>query len=355
MSTKFGSKPPKVSWLKLDFPSEHILLITLNRPKSLNAVSSELSNDLEVVLSWFDAEPGLWVVIVTGEGRVFCAGADLKIWDSNQTAGKKNETDSIAKFPNGFANISRRTISSKPMIAAVNGGAYGGGVELILNCDLVIASELSQFALPEVKRGVIAAQGGIPRLAAISGHQLASEMLLLGRTISAQEAYSRFGFVNKVVPSNELLSTAIEWAQEIINNSPDAIMATKRSLLLAQQFGNVEEATLCAVQSLESRRAYDGDNIRDLIKNNKVVIFSKSWCPFCKKAKATLKELTPEENLKILELDVESNGDAIQAYLLEKSGQGTVPNIYIAQQHIGGNDDLQAKHKKGQIVSLITA
>ncbi|KIJ53692.1 hypothetical protein M422DRAFT_154751 [Sphaerobolus stellatus SS14] len=249
--------------VKLSAPAEHVLVITLNRPKSLNAVSPDLAEDLRRVLAWFDDQPDFWVAIVTGEGRMFCAGADLKAWRITQDRGMSDESEGIATSFHGFGNISRRSVSSKPIIAAVNGGAYGGGVEIVLNCDLVIASEKAQFTLPEVKRGVIAAQGGIPRIAAIAGHQRASEMLLIGETISAPEAYSRFGFVNKVVPHDQVLPTALEWARRINENSPDAVQATKRALILAQQLGNFEHATIAGSYAPEARRAYKGENIKE--------------------------------------------------------------------------------------------
>ncbi|KAF8515800.1 enoyl-CoA hydratase/carnithine racemase [Hysterangium stoloniferum] len=254
---------PNVSLVKIDIPAQHVLLLTLNRPRALNAVSPELAEEVKNTLAWFDNEPELWVAIITGEGRTFCAGADLKAWRSSKEAGLSDESEKVAQATHGFAHISRRSISSKPVIAAVNGGAYGGGVEIILNCDLVIASDTAVFALPEVKRGVIAAQGGIPRIAAIAGHQLASEMLLLGRTLSAQEACTRFGFVNKVVPHEEVLPSAMEWARAIIDNSPDAVTATKRCLLIAQQLGNYEQATIAGAYSPESRRAFSGENIKE--------------------------------------------------------------------------------------------
>jgi len=257
------SNAPKLSMVKLSIPTDHILVITLNRPRSLNAVSPELAEELRRALAWFDNEPEFWVAILTGEGRAFSAGADLKAWRSNQDQGTFDESEGIATSFHGFGNISRRAVSSKPIIAAVNGGAYGGGVEMILNCDLVIASERAQFALPEVKRGVIAAQGGIPRIASIAGHQLASEMLLIGATISAQDAHTRYGFVNKVVPHDQVLPTAIDWARRINENSPDAVQATKRSLLISQQIGNYEQATIAAAYAPEARRTYKGENIKE--------------------------------------------------------------------------------------------
>ncbi|KAF8588381.1 enoyl-CoA hydratase/carnithine racemase [Ramaria rubella] len=254
---------PTVSLVKIDIPADHVLLLTLNRPRSLNAVSIELANDVQSVLAWFDSEPELWVAIVTGAGRAFCAGADLKAWRSKQDGGVRDETEIVVTSYHGFGSISRRSVSSKPIIAAVNGGAYGGGAEIVLNCDIVIASERAEFAFPEVKRGVVAAQGGIPRIAAIAGHQLASEMLLTGRTITAQEASLRFGFVNQVVPHDEVISAAITWARRIIENSPDAVSSTKRALILAQQMSNFEQATVAAAYSQESKRAHSGENIKE--------------------------------------------------------------------------------------------
>ncbi|KAF9055721.1 enoyl-CoA hydratase/carnithine racemase [Panaeolus papilionaceus] len=250
--------------VKVAFPAPHILLLTFNRPKSLNAMTPQMSDSLKRLLDWFENEPELWVVIVTGEGRLFCAGADLLQWNKNKQSGNSNEEGDIVGNAHGFGSISRRT-STKPIIAAVVGGAYGGGVEMILNCDLVVASEDAKFALPEVKRGVVAIQGGIPRLAHIAGHQLASEMLLLGRTVSAVEARDRFGFVNALAPARRVLPTALDMAKQIIANSPDAVQSTKRGLILTQKH-NVFDTVSTHASSAESRRVYDGDNIKEGLK-----------------------------------------------------------------------------------------
>ncbi|KAF9446507.1 enoyl-CoA hydratase [Macrolepiota fuliginosa MF-IS2] len=256
--------PPHSDELKVSFPDEHVLLLTLNRPKSLNAMTPRMTGDIKRVLDWFEEEPQLWVVIVTGAGRLFCAGADLKAWNNEQQAGATNEQENAASNLNGFGSISRRQ-SNKPIIAAVNGGAYGGGVEIILNCDIVIASNDARFALPEVKRGVVAAQGGIPRLSQIAGHQLASEILLTGRTITAADASTRFGFVNTVVPAAQLLSTALGVAKEIVSNSPDAVQSTKHGLLLSQKL-NHSEALMTHLWSNFSKRVYKGENIKEGLK-----------------------------------------------------------------------------------------
>ncbi|XP_006453873.1 hypothetical protein AGABI2DRAFT_189220 [Agaricus bisporus var. bisporus H97] len=250
--------------LQISFPENHVLLLTLNRPKSLNAMTPQMSDDLGRVLDWFENEPSLWVVIVTGAGRIFCAGADLKAWNKNQQAGSSKEQEGLEGDPYGFGSISRRQ-SNKPFIAAVNGGAFGGGTEIVLNCDIVVASHDAKFALPEVKRGVVAAQGGIPRLSHIAGHQLASEMLLTGRTISATDASNRFGFVNAVVPADQLLPTALAIAKEILSNSPDAVQSTKHALLLSQKL-NHHESFIKHAWSKVSSRVYGGENIKEGLK-----------------------------------------------------------------------------------------
>jgi len=249
--------------IKVDFPNKHVLQLTLNRPKSLNAMTPQMSEDMRRLLNWFEEESSLWVVIVTGTGRVFCAGADLKAWHTNEQGGTDHtvQEEGIIGALHGFGSVSRRECS-KPIIAAVNGSCYGGGTEMVLNCDLVIASQDAQFALPEVKRGVVAIQGGIPRLARIAGHQLASEMLLLGKPISAVDARNRFGFVNAVVPASEVLSTALLFATQIIENSPDAVQSTKKALLLSHKHPN-EETVATHVKSSESKRAFRSENIKE--------------------------------------------------------------------------------------------
>ncbi|EIW83598.1 ClpP crotonase [Coniophora puteana RWD-64-598 SS2] len=261
MATSYNV-PQHSEQLKISFPAEHVMLLTLNRPKRLNAVGPQLNSDIGAVLNWFEDQPSLWVVIVTGEGRAFCAGADLMAWNEAQQSGDSNESQMLASSLHGFGQISRRQTSNKPIIAAVNGSAYGGGVEMILNCDLVVASDKATFALPEVKRGVVAAQGVIPRLARVSGHQLASEMLLLGNNVSAAEARDRFGFVNRVVPADTVLSTALDLAKDIISNSPDSVQSSKRGLILSQQLP-VEEAVRAHALGDAGRRVYKSENIRE--------------------------------------------------------------------------------------------
>lgn len=156
----FAFRPATSTNIRVSFPQEHVLLLTFNRPDKRNVIDSTLSQEIGNVLAWFDEEPSLWVVIITGEGQVFCGGGDLKVWHHKQSSGTSTEVEEMATSLHGFASITRRHTSLKPMIAAVNGPAYGGGVEILLNCDLVIASQDAVFALPEVKRGIMAGQGG---------------------------------------------------------------------------------------------------------------------------------------------------------------------------------------------------
>jgi len=220
---------------------------------------------MDAIFEWFETEPDLWVSIVTGSGRAFCAGADLKAWKDSASSGQSNHTDDLFKNRGGFAGLSRR-VSNKPIIAAVNGQCLGGGCEVVVNCDIVVASEKAKFGLPEPRVGVIAAQGAIPRLVRIAGHQKASELLLTGVHISAQDARDRFGFVNEVVPANRVLSTAFDYAKKIISLSPDSVRATKRGINDANLNGSVDEAWKVASLSGESDRVYKGENILEGLK-----------------------------------------------------------------------------------------
>lgn len=176
----------------------------------------------------------------------------------------------------GFGSVSTRRLS-KPIIAAVDGVAMGGGTELVLNCDLVVATSRSLFALPEVARGVVAAMGGISRISDIAGHQRASEMLLIGEPLTAQDAYSRFNFINGLInvdrsESVEAGQSAIEaealrWAANIIAKSPDAVLVTKEALNMARDAGKtphgIDNASIGSLEGERSNALYNGDNIRE--------------------------------------------------------------------------------------------
>lgn len=245
----------------------HVLLILLNRPEAMNAMSREMETSLTLLLNWFHGNDDYWVAVLSGNGKVFCSGADLIEWGKRDFAGLgaqvTNDGEKLVTMTHGFGSVSRRHSLNKPIIAAVNGGAFGGGAEMILNCDLVIAEENTKFAFPEVKRGVIAAAGGIPRLLRVSGYQFAAEMLLLGRNVTAVEARDRFRFVNDVVPRGKAVETAIVWAQKICENSPDAVQATKHGLMLGLLRGGIEEAFSSHVWSEASKKVWTGENIQE--------------------------------------------------------------------------------------------
>ncbi|KAH7103420.1 ClpP/crotonase [Auriculariales sp. MPI-PUGE-AT-0066] len=245
-------------------PAEHVLLLTMNRPDVLNAMNDELEFALAKALDDFDATNDLWVCIVAGNGRIFCAGADLTQWQNRvSSSSSASQNAALLASPHGFGALSRRTKSTKPIIAAVHGGAYGGGCEIVLNCDLCVAEENAKFALPEALRGVVAAQGGMVRLASIAGHQLASDMLLTGRTVSAREAYERFRFVTTLAPKGKAVEAAVDVARKICEASPDSVRSTKRALIMAKSDPGAESSFTAHTHSAEARAVYDGANIRE--------------------------------------------------------------------------------------------
>lgn len=200
----------------------HLLIVTLNRPEVMNALHAHANLELDGVFNDFQADPGLWVAIVTGAGRAFSAGNDLKFQAQTVSEGKP--------FPqgpaSGFAGLTSRFDLTKPVIAAVNGVSMGGGFEIALACDLIIASENAKFALPEPRVGLAAAAGGMQRLSQQISLKQAMGMLLTGRHVPAQEALE-LGFVNEVVPEGEALKAARRWAEQVMECSPVSIRTTK--------------------------------------------------------------------------------------------------------------------------------
>jgi crotonobetainyl-CoA hydratase len=200
----------------------HILLVTMNRPDVYNAVHVAMHNEMAACWDDFAADQDLWVAVLTGAGdKAFCAGNDLKATATG--ANKDKMTDS------GFAGLSSRFDLEKPIIAAVNGFAMGGGFETALSCDIILASDQAKFALPEVKVGFFAAASGVQRLSRYIGRLAAQEMMFTGRTIMADEALA-MGCVNEVHPHADLMAKAMEKAEQLCNVSPSAVKATKRVL-----------------------------------------------------------------------------------------------------------------------------
>lgn len=199
-----------------------LTLVTINRPEAHNALNPLANRELEDAFDRFAGDPEQWVAIVTGAGEMaFCAGLDLK--------AQALSSAKLDRPPRGFAGLTSRFDLDKPVIAAVNGIAMGGGFELALACDLVVADERATFALPEPRVGLAALGGGIQRLPREVGLKRAMGLLLTGRRLSAREGFE-LGFVNEVVPG-DVLAAARRWAAEILQCSPLAVRATKRAAL----------------------------------------------------------------------------------------------------------------------------
>lgn len=199
----------------------NVMVVTINRPEARNAINSAVSIALGDALEEAQNDPDVWVVVVTGSGdRSFCAGADLKALSRGENIGHPDHP----KW--GFAGYVRHFID-KPTIAAVNGTALGGGTELALASDLVVAGESAKFGLPEVKRGLIAGAGGVFRIVEQIPRKVAMQMMLTGEPISAADA-QRWGLVNEVVPDGTVLDAALALAERITVNAPLAVQASKR-------------------------------------------------------------------------------------------------------------------------------
>jgi crotonobetainyl-CoA hydratase len=208
-------------------------IVTLNRPEVLNALHADANDELAEVWDEFAARDDLWVGIVTGAGeRAFSAGNDLKV----QASGKRRPNG-----PRGFAGLCHRFDLFKPVIAAVNGVAMGGGFETALACDIIIAAEGAVFALPEPRVGLIAGGGGVHRLPRSIPMKQAMGMILTGRRVPAREGYE-LGFVTEVVPNGQAVQAAKRWAGMILECSPKAVRASKQASYLGLDEPTLEKA-----------------------------------------------------------------------------------------------------------------
>ncbi len=203
-----------------------MLLITLNRPERLNAVDAALTQELGSALEILEQSADLRVGVLTGAGKAFCAGLDMKA----VAAGEPVESTRDARW--GFAGMTSRVLS-KPLIAAVNGDAIGGGLEIALACDVIVAAEGARIGLPEVAHGLFAAGGGVHRLAQQLPEKVALEMLLTGRLVGINEAAS-WGLVHSVVSVSEVVADALALAERIAGNAPLAVRTTKRLTALSR-------------------------------------------------------------------------------------------------------------------------
>lgn len=221
-----GDEAMSYQFILTETPAEGVGLVRLNRPKELNALSNALLRELNVALRAFDADPAIGCIIITGNDKVFAAGADIKEMDG------QTHLDLLmgASLVDGF---DFRAIK-KPIIAAVSGFALGGGCEIAMMCDMIVASETAVFGQPEINLGILPGGGGTQRLTRAVGKALAMEIMLADRRLSAQEALS-FNLVNKVVAIESYLDEAIKLAQKIASMSQAAVRLTKEAINMADE------------------------------------------------------------------------------------------------------------------------
>ncbi|MGZ0186364.1 MAG: crotonase/enoyl-CoA hydratase family protein [Acidimicrobiales bacterium] len=226
---------------------DRIAIITLNRPEARNAVSQQLAEDLEAAIDRLEADDALWIGILCGNGPAFCAGADLKAIASGEAR--------LTTERGGFAGLVRR-VRTKPLIAAVEGPAVAGGTEIVLSCDLVVASTTARFGLPEVKRSLVANAGGLFRLPRALPTNVAMEMALTGDDLDAEAAH-RHGLVNRLVQPGHALATAVELAEAVNANAPLAVRASRRVVLAARLLEDDEAFEVAANATREVFRTED--------------------------------------------------------------------------------------------------
>ena len=207
--------------------TDRLVVITINRPEVRNALHPPANRELSAAFDAFDADPDAWVAILTGAGdKAFSAGNDLKY---SAEHGMKD----MAMGKGGFGGITARFDLFKPVIAAVNGLALGGGFEIALACDIVVAADSASLGLPEPRVGLAALAGGMQRLPAMIPPKLAMGMMLTGKPITAAQARD-LGIVNEVVPAAEVTAAARRWAAEILECSPTSVRATKQVAVQSQ-------------------------------------------------------------------------------------------------------------------------
>ncbi len=231
-----------------------VATVTLDRPEALNAISTELAVDLAETVEPLATDPGVRAVVLTGAGeRAFCVGADLK-----QRAGFDDHGWFVQRevFRRGFAAVRRCPL---PTVAAVFGFALGGGTELALSCDLVVAADNATFGLPEVRLGLVPAGGGTQLLVRRVGRSVARDLVLTGRRVGADEAL-RLGLADRVVPRAEVLATAAALAAEIAGNAPTAVRMAKWALEVG---GDLPVEAAMEVEDQAWRRAVLSDDRRE--------------------------------------------------------------------------------------------
>jgi enoyl-CoA hydratase/carnithine racemase len=212
-----------------EFRGERVVVITINRPDQRNAVNAAVSHGIAAALDELDADPGLSVGVLTGAGKGFCAGMDLKAF----VAGERPHVEG-----RGFAGITQRS-SDKPLIAAIEGFAVAGGLEVALACDLIVAARGARLGVPEVKRSLVAAGGALLRLPRVLPRNVANELALTGDPIDAERAYE-LGLVNHLAEPGQALDMALQLAEKIAANGPLALAATKRVMVESADWSDGE-------------------------------------------------------------------------------------------------------------------
>lgn len=197
-----------------------VLVVTINRPEARNAIDVVVAEQIGSALAELDADPALRVGVITGAGSMFCAGMDLKAFLRGE----------MPTLPDPRFTWLTHQPPAKPLIAAVEGAAVGGGFEIVLACDLIVAAQGARFGLPEVKRGLMAGGGGLLRLPTRVPRSIAMEWVFTGEPVGAAEAH-RVGLVNRVVADGEALSAALELAGSIATNGPLAVAGSKQIIL----------------------------------------------------------------------------------------------------------------------------
>ena len=207
----------------------HVTTVTINRPERMNAVHPYTAIEMHNAFNEFEADDDQWVAIITGKGeKAFSAGNDLKFQAEH---GGEKVRELRRQAPSGFGGLHKRTRCMKPLIAAVNGFALGGGFELALSCDLIIAASHASFGLPEPRVGLLAGAGGVHRLPRQIPYHIAMGVILAGKRLSAEEGH-RYGLVNEVVASDKLMDTARDWANEILKGAPLSVQGSKEASVL---------------------------------------------------------------------------------------------------------------------------
>ncbi len=233
----------------------HVGLITLNRPGALNAVNSALCTDAGRALAEVAADPSLRVAVITGAGRAFCAGADLK----EVAAGRPIEADGHPEW--GFAGLTRHYVD-KPVIAAVNGFALGGGAEIVLACDLAVIDERASLGLPEVTRGLFAGAGGVIRLQRQIPLKIALQVALTGQPLDARTAH-HWGLVNEVAPAGTAVARALALAELIAANAPLAVRVSKRVVHRTAALGSDWDDAVWQVNEEAAAQVLGSDDARE--------------------------------------------------------------------------------------------